>query len=217
MAYKAVIFDLDGTLLDTIQDIAAALNDALKEIDIPLSYTPDEVHALIGNGAAILMHRALGSFDSESNFEKLKVAYLPKYEEYQTRHTKAFPGINKVLKAFKKNRKFLFVSTNKPHKLARAIVDSRFGYDLFLEVKGQMPNSPIKPDPDVINYFLKKYGLNKKDVIYIGDSVVDVDCANAAGINCCLVTWGYGKYDWTLTSKATFVVSKPEEIATIVL
>lgn len=217
MAYKAVIFDLDGTLLDTIQDIATAINDALKEINIPLSYTPLDVHRLIGNGAATLMHRALNEYDNEENFEKLKAAYLPKYEAYQTRHTKPFPGIMKVLKACKKQRKFLFVSTNKPHPLARAIIDAKFGYDVFLEVKGQMPNSPIKPDAEVVNYFLKKYGLNKKDVLYVGDSIVDVETASNAGVNSCLCTWGYGQYDWTVTSKATFVVGKPEEIATIVL
>lgn len=217
MAYKAVIFDLDGTLLDTIGDLTDALNDALKEIGIPLAYKKEEVHKFIGSGAATLMHRALGSYDSEANFLKLKEAYMPRYEEYQTRHTKAYPGIKKLLKAMKKQRIHLFVSTNKPHKLAREIIDSRFGYDVFMEVKGQMPGGPVKPDPAIANYFLLKYSLNKKDVIFIGDSKTDLETAKNAEVNSCLVTWGYGEYDWTVTSQATFVVNSAEEIAAIVL
>lgn len=217
MAYKAVIFDLDGTLLDTIEDIKDALNDALKEIGIPLSYKKEDVQKFIGNGAATLMHRALGEFDSENNFARLKEAYMPRYEEYQTKHTKAYPGIKKLLKALKKQRVHIFVSTNKPHKLAREIIESRFGYDIFMEVKGQMPGGPVKPDPSIANYFLLKYSLNKKDVIFIGDSITDIETAKNAEVNSCLVTWGYGEYDWTVTSQATFVVKSADEIASLVL
>lgn len=218
MAYKAVIFDLDGTLIDSIHDIADAINDALREIGIPLSYSSNDVaHKLIGSGADNLMHRALGEFDSEWNFDRLKSSYMPKYKAYQGKHTKAFKGIKKALKIMKNAGVHLFICTNKPHELARIIVDKIFGYDIFTEVLGQKPNNPVKPDPRIVNYFRDKYQLDMKSTLYVGDSKIDVDTANNASLNSCLVTWGYETYTWEVTHKATFVINEVKDLITIVL
>ena len=109
MAPMNYLSDLDGTLLDTLHDIKDALNDALKEIGIPLSYTYEESKRLIGSGAETLMHRALGPFDEESRFSALKKAFLPRYMSYQGIHTSPFPGVVEGLGAVKAGGGSLFI------------------------------------------------------------------------------------------------------------
>ena len=218
MAYKALIFDLDGTLIDSVRDMSDALNDALKEVGIPFSYTPDDVaHKLVGAGASNLVHRALQQYDTPEMFDKMKAAYMPKYKEYQSKHTKAFPGVLKALKTLKKSGVTLFVCTNKPHDIATAIVEKIFGHDMFLEVLGHKVGMPVKPDPGIVNYFSTKYFLDLKNTLYVGDSKIDVETASNAKVNSCLVTWGYETYTWEVKSKATFVIDDIKDLITIVL
>ncbi len=218
MGYQSVIFDLDGTLIDSIHDIKDAINDALKEIGIPLSYTSDEVaHKLIGAGADNLMHRALGKYDKEETWAKLKESYMPKYKAYQGRSTKEFDGIKEALMEMKSKGVSLFICTNKPHELAKIIVEKIFGDDMFVDVLGQKPGAPVKPNPLIVEHFRTQYGLDMKYTLYVGDSKIDLETANNAGVDSCLVTWGYETYTRELMDKATFVINEVKDLLKIVL
>lgn len=211
MKKRALIFDLDGTLLDTIGDLCDAVNDALKEIGVPLHHTKEDCCRFIGNGVDAFMHRALKEFDNEDRFARLKAAYLPKYKDYQGRTTEPFVGMKEVLQRLKDEGVLLFVCTNKPHALANIIVREKIG-DLFTEIYGQIEGEPVKPNPHIINYFVEKYGLERDDCRMIGDSLPDVEIAENAGIRSVLCTWGYGQYTHELCERAWRVVRRPDEL-----
>ena len=213
MNYQALIFDLDGTILDTLGDIRLAINDALKAIEIPLEYSLVKTKSLVGDGAEALMHRALGDFDTPENFVRLKKEYMPRYEAYQTRHTKPFNGLPVVLKYLQNKGISLFVCTNKPDELAKEIVGKCYEEGLFKEIHGHIEGSPVKPDPMIVTYFINKYGLDPKSCLFVGDSVTDLLTAKNASLPAAIVTWGYGYYKEALLNEADYVIDKPKELA----
>jgi phosphoglycolate phosphatase len=214
--YKALFFDLDGTLLDTLPDIRRAVNDALKQAGFPLSYSKQECRYLIGNGADYLVHKALGEYDSEANFLKLKAAYMPLYAAYQNDHTKPFNGLPTVIGYLKNKDILLFVCSNKPDDLAKVVVPSHYGEGRFTEILGIAPGDPVKPDPFQVNKLVEKYHLDRKDCLFVGDSLPDLLTANNAGLPLCLCTWGYGFYKPELLQECQYVIAKPKDLANIV-
>jgi phosphoglycolate phosphatase len=212
---KALIFDLDGTLLDTLPDIAAALNDALKAAGIDRHYTVKDCRAFIGNGVDPLVHRALKEDDTSENFERLKKEYLPRYHAYQGRTTKPFDGLPEVLAELKKRGVLLLVCTNKPDLLAQEILGSRYGDGFFDEIYGARDGEPAKPDPHIVLYFLGKYGLHEEDAIFVGDSLPDAETAENAHIRVCMCRWGYGAYNQGLLDRCDFVIDEPKGLLDI--
>ena len=212
MGQKAIFFDLDGTLLDTIGDLCDAVNDALKEVGIPFIYNKQDCCQFIGNGVDMFMHRALGDRDDPDTFVRLKNAYLPKYREYQGRTTYPFPEMNTVLRSLKEKGILLFVCTNKPHPLANIIAREKLGDDLFTEIYGQIEGEPVKPNPHILNYFMQKYGLKPMECRMVGDSLPDLEIAENAGIKSALCTWGYGHYGPDLYKRAGCVIRSPREL-----
>ena len=183
--YKSVIFDLDGTLLDTLQDIRLAFNDALEAAGLPLSYSLKEVRNMIGKGADYLCHTGLGKFDNEENFLKLKGEYMWRYEKYQVEHTKPYPGIYETLLFLKERGIQLFVCSNKPDKLASEILSHCFKSQLFVYVQGHLENFPPKPHPASLN----------KIIMYISGIIIPLGC---------LLAWN----NYTLTSDITETIKK---------
>ena len=200
MAPMNYLFDLDGTLLDTLHDIKDALNDALAEIGLPLSYTYDEAKRLIGSGAETLMHRALATFDDESHYNALKTAFLPRYMSYQGKHTRPFPHVEKVLKALHDRGDLLFIVSNKPDAMAQDIVRCCLPSSLFSRVLGHRDGDPVKPNPIQVDRIFGEFHLRREDSVFVGDSAVDALTAQAAGLPCVLCLYGYGHYDETLLS-----------------
>ena len=215
--YKAIFFDLDGTLLDTLTDIRRALNEALALSDFPLSYSKQECHALIGSGADYLVHTALGEYDSSENYEKLKEVYMPLYAKYQDDHTKPFNGFPTILQYLKNKGYLLFVCSNKPDALAKVVVPAHYGQGLFTEIVGHQQGDPVKPDPVIVNRLLEKYHLSPEEGLFVGDSLPDLLTANNAKMKLCLCTWGYGFYKPELLSEAAYVIGKPKELVQKVL
>lgn len=213
MKYQALIFDLDGTILDTLTDIRLAINEALLQAGFPLSYSLKDTKTLVGNGADVLVHRALGGYDNDENFLKLKKAYMPLYEAYQNRHTKPFNGLPTVLKYLQNKGLSLFVCTNKPDKLAQEIVTSLYGEGLFKEIHGHEEGSPVKPDPLIVDYFVGKYGLLKDECLFLGDSITDFLTAKNASLDFAIVTWGYGQYKKALLDECDYVIEHPKDLA----
>jgi phosphoglycolate phosphatase len=215
--YKALFFDLDGTLLDTLTDIRRAINEALAECGFKLSYSKQECHALIGNGADYLVHKALGEFDTPENYAKLKKAYMPLYAKYQNDHTKPFNGLPTILQFLKNKDYKLFVCSNKPDALAKVVVPAHYGEGLFTEIVGHIEGDPVKPDPIIVNRLIDKYGLSREECLFVGDSLPDLLTANNAGLKLCLCTWGYGFYKPDLLGEAAYVINKPKDLVQKVL
>jgi phosphoglycolate phosphatase len=215
--YQALIFDLDGTLLDTLTDIRTALNEALKAAGYDYSFSKQQCHSLIGNGADALVHKALLQNDSPDAFAKLKAEYMPRYAAFQGNHTKPFNGEKPTLTYLKERGVRLFVCSNKPDDLAKAIIAKNYGDDLFEEVRGLREGEAPKPDPHVVAYFIEKYNLDKTSCLFVGDSLPDLLTAQNAGLPLCLCEWGYGFYKPELLQEAKYVIKKPKELAQFIL
>lgn len=216
--YKNLIFDLDGTLLDTLVDIRAAINLALKQCGYDYSFSLKESRTLIGNGSDMLVKRALkNKGDDETAFKQLRAAYLPLYKEKQNEHCKPFNGLKECLNFLEERGCSLYVCTNKPDELANIIVKAHFGKALFKDIIGNGRNFPVKPDPGIVNYLINKHDLEKEETIFIGDSSVDVETARNAKLKSILVTWGYGNYKPSLLEEADFVANKPKQIVQYVM
>ena len=210
---KLLIFDLDGTLLDTITDIRSAINDSLKEMNIPFVYSKKDCHSLVGDGADNLVHRALKEYDNEENFKHLKSLYMPRYKEYQGLHTKPYNGIKPTLEYLKNKSFILCVCTNKPDELAHLVLAKFFGNNFFDDIRGIKENEKPKPDPHNVIALMNKYSSSNVETLFIGDSLPDLLTANNANIELGLCTWGYGFYKPQLLNEAKYVFHKAKELA----
>jgi len=214
---KNIIFDLDGTLIDSLTDIRAALNESLKACSLPLSYSKSEVRGFIGDGADALLHKALGDLDSPSAFDCLKKEYLPRYLAFQNHHTRPFNGLPSVLEYLKNRSISLFVCTNKPQEHASQIVAKAFREGLFEEVRGLQDGEPPKPDRTLPDSLISKHSLNREETYFVGDSLVDLLTAHNASLPLALCLWGYGFYKPSLLAEAKIVLNKPKEVAKLAL
>jgi phosphoglycolate phosphatase len=158
--YKALIFDLDGTLLDTITDITEAINEALKECGYQYSYDRESTKTLIGDGSDTLVRRALREKSGDVDaFSKLNRVYMPLYLEYQNRHTKPFPGIVEALEELKKAGVDCFIVSNKPDHLVQDLIPRYFKDGLFKECHGIKNGESVKPDPHQVNRIIEKWEI----------------------------------------------------------
>lgn len=189
---RHLIFDLDGTLLDTIADINAAINEALRRCDYDYSFSVPDTRYLIGDGADALVRRALKENGGDlQRFQQLKSVYMPLYKAMQCDHVCPFPGQKDSLLQIRKEGYDFYVSTNKPHQLALDVLASTYGESFFAGILGAKEGQPVKPDPSGVLSLIEEYGLEKAECIYVGDSHVDVLTARNAGLPVILVGWGY--------------------------
>ena len=216
MKYKYVFFDLDGTLLETLNDILTAVNTTLDYFNYPIHFEYENGKHLLGNGAKKLVERALESLNlSEEQNEAFLAAYLPNYLKYQGQTTEPFPGVVKTLNKLNQDGVKLFIVTNKPQPMTDDIV-SRLLPNVFVEVIGQSDKYKIKPDPEVINVMCEKYHINKKDILFVGDSLPDLQFAKNSGVDSALCTYGYAVYNDELLTKANYVIGEFEKLIDIV-
>lgn len=187
MKYKAVLFDMDGTLLDTLADMAAAVNHILSVHGYPLR-TVEEVRAFVGNGARKLMERALPPDVTGDAFEALLEEYRQWYEAHACVKTAPYPGVPAVLAALHRAGVRCAVVSNKPDG-ATCELAARFfpGLPAF----GQQDGIPAKPAPDMVYHALAELGVEASAAAYVGDSEVDVALARNAGLPLIAVSWGF--------------------------
>lgn len=214
--FHHLVFDLDGTLLETLPDIRLAINRALKDLGYAHQFSLAESKKLIDDGADMLVHRALKEFDTPEAFAALKEKYMPYYAEMQNDHAKPFNGLPPVLSFLSTRGIKLYVVTNKPDALAQKVVTYHYG-NLFEAILGIQEGTKVKPDPSLVNRLVSRYEIDKGDLLLIGDSHVDIETAENAGIQCCLVTWGYDFYKPALLERADYVCKRPKELARIAL
>ena len=192
MPYKACIFDLDGTLADTLQSIACFGNGTLNAFGYP-SIDPEEYKLLVGNGADMLIRRMLarvGAGLSEAEIKNFRAEYDRRYESRPMHLVTAYPGLQGLLSKLKSNGVKLGVLSNKPDNMTRAIVSKLYG-NTPGAVRGQLPGIPAKPDPTAALDMARELGVSPGDVLYIGDSGVDMDTAKNADMDSCGVLWGF--------------------------
>ena len=191
MRYKLVIFDLDGTLLDTIDDLKEAVNHAMSLRGFP-SFTRDEVMAMVGHGARNLMRQALpvGHKDDDmvdAAYDDFRAYYITHIDV----HTKPFPGIQDLLAKLDQEGVLLAVASNKFQEGTKHLIKEFFSEIFFVAVLGGRPAFPLKPDPEIVGEVLRKTGIEKEEAVMVGDSDTDMETAANGGITGIAVNWGY--------------------------
>jgi len=185
---KTVIFDLDGTILDTLQDLKNAVNHGLNFYNLP-EKDLEFVRKAIGNGTTVLIQRCTPSSLSDEKrrmvFDAFKSYYLEHYADY----TKPYPGVKEMFDKLH-NKVRLAVVSNKDNDLTNKIIKKEFG-DVFDIVQGSYPDHPKKPDPYLINKIAKENDIDLADCLYIGDTNVDKESATNVGLDYLLVNYGY--------------------------
>ena len=210
MNYNTYIFDLDGTLLDTLQDLANAVNHAMREMNYP-ERTVDEVRRFIGNGIRMLIKRAAPQDISVEDYEKTLAIFTAYYLDHIADFTKPYDGIAEVIETLKSKGCKVAVVSNKADEAAKKVVKDYFG-DIFDMVVGKMDRFPSKPEPDSVLYVIETLGADKDKCIYSGDSEVDVQTAHNAGLPCVGVTWGNRDVSELIAAGAEYIAEKPNEI-----
>lgn len=211
---KLCIFDLDGTLLNTLDSIAYYVNDTMKHFGLPVIET-EKIRTFVGNGAKNLISRSLRYNGSELDAEKVLSVYIEKYNSDALYLVKPYDGIRELLSKLHENGVTLAVLSNKPHSSTSIMIDEIFRKDLFSVVRGPYNNEKVKPDPAVANEIAK--GFEKENCFFIGDSDVDIKTGRNALMHTIGVTWGFRDRDVLQNAGAEKIVSKAADIADIVL
>ncbi len=212
---KLVIFDLDGTLLNTINDLGNSCNYALKQLgynELPLSTYP----FLVGNGVRRLIQRTLPDANHETE-EKLFELFKLHYDEHNTDMTTPYPGILNLLKDLTDNNINIAVASNKYESATIKIISQLFPEIKFSAVLGQIDERNIKPDPSIVFAILNQCPTPKNEVLYVGDSAVDIETARRACVESVGVTWGFRPVSELRQAYADHIVSTPSEILKIAL
>jgi phosphoglycolate phosphatase len=184
--YDLFIFDLDGTLIDSVGDIADSLNETLAEYGLP-PYDDGRVAGFIGSGVRELIRRALPA-RMHPQLDEVVAKYRARYLQWPTRRTALYLGVKQTLEQLPGDKA---VATNKPGALARRILQELGVADRFVAILGEDDVGRTKPDPLIVDLLRGKVGATKRRTLYVGDSLVDADTADAAGVDLALVTYGY--------------------------
>lgn len=208
--YKNYIFDLDGTLLDTLEDLANAVNYALKKMNYPVR-TLDEVRSFIGDGMKMLIRRSVPAEAGEAECAETLQYYSSCYLEHVADCTKPYDGIEELLGTLKKRGCRLAVVSNKPDLQTQRLIRECFG-DIFDAVAGQKEGVKTKPDPEAVLGIMEIIGAEKDSTVYIGDSDVDVLTAHNAELPCIGVTWGNRSREVLIENGAEFIADSAADI-----
>lgn len=208
--YKTYIFDLDGTLLNTLADLAASTNYALRQYALP-KHSIDDVRRFVGNGVKKLIERAVPNGLDNPQFEDVYATFRHHYMEHSLDTTLPYDGILPMLAELKARNKRIAVVSNKMYEATRELCRHFFGN--YVEVAiGEREDIRKKPAPDTVNEAFRQLGVQKDEAVYVGDSDVDVMTARNSGLPCISVLWGFRDKDFLIAHGATTFINKPEEI-----
>lgn len=214
MKYKAIIFDLDGTLTDTLCDLMLSTNYALRAMGWP-ERTLDEVRRFVGNGVRRLMEQAVPADTEEEEFEECFQIFQEHYVKHCQDHTSLYPGIAELLVELKSRGYKLAIVSNKLQKGVDELYHAFF-QDTIQVAIGERKDVRRKPMPDMVNLALKELEVTAEECIYVGDSEVDMATARNAGLPCISVLWGFRDQDYLREIGAFRMVSVPAEILDLV-
>lgn len=210
---KLVIFDLDGTLLDTLADLAESTNQALRENGFP-AHAIEEYKFFVGNGINKLFERALPpEARTQANVLCIRQAFLRHYDAHNTDRSRPYPGIPALLEELHQAGIRLAVASNKYQAATGKLIGHFFPGIPFAAVFGQREGVPAKPDSAVIREILTLTGINPADTLYVGDSGVDMQTACQGGVTACGVTWGFRPQEELERFHPAYIADAPEQIA----
>ena len=208
--YKAIIFDLDGTLLDTLTDLAEGTNYALRVNGFP-ERTTDEIRRFVGNGARKLIERAVPEGQIEAALEQVRQDFDIYYKVHCKDHTGPYPGIMEMLQELVQQGYALGVVSNKPDFAVQELIPEYFP-DIFASLSGERQGVAKKPAPDLIREAMKNLQADSSNAVYVGDSEVDLEAAVNAGIPCISVAWGFKGRRFLEEQHAGMIIETPAEI-----
>ena len=188
---KLVIFDLDGTLLDTIADLAESTNHALKQLGYP-THDVETIRTFVGNGINKLLERALPLQEqTEEKVMLMRSHFVPYYDAHNADLSSPYPSIVHLLEDLQGQGIMIAVASNKYQEATVKLVKHYFPMINFIEILGHREGINVKPDPSIVFDILQKANVNKEEVLYVGDSGVDMQTAINAGVDVVGVTWGF--------------------------
>ena len=211
MTNNAVIFDLDGTLIDSIDDIADAMNHTLIANGFP-EHTNESYKYFVGDGIHNLVDRVMPVNSSKEQIEKVKAEYVVYYSINNTKRTKVYCGVHELLCALNERLIPVAVLSNKSHKDTVLLTEKYFPDIKFVEVLGARQGIPIKPDPTSALSLATLIGATPENILYVGDTSTDMKTAQNANMTAIGVLWGFRTRDELLNSGAEFLLEKPNDL-----
>ena len=209
---KLVIFDLDGTLLNTIADLAHSTNYALNKLGYP-THDIEKYNFMVGNGINKLFERALPEGEkTEENVLRVRKEFIPYYDVHNADDSRPYPGISELLSYLQSEGIQLAVASNKYQAATEKLIAYYFPKIRFTAVFGQREGVNVKPDPTIVDDILSIAKTDRKDVLYVGDSGVDMQTAINAGVTSCGVTWGFRPRTELEEFHPDYIADKAEEI-----
>jgi phosphoglycolate phosphatase len=216
MPCLSVIFDLDGTLLDTLADLAETCNLVLEGHHFP-THSADNYKNFVGDGLQMLMKRITPVGTEDRIIQQCCISFSRLYSQRWKRNSCPYEGINDMLSALKRQGVMLAVLSNKPHEFTRLFVDEFFPHGQFSIVYGQRDGFPKKPDPTVALEIASRFGTRPQDTLFVGDSGVDIQTGKAAGMLTAGVSWGFRSRQELTENNADILVHNPLELQQYVL
>jgi len=215
MPYKAVIFDLDGTLLDTLYDLHASVNHALAQHGLP-QRSLGEVRSFLGYGVAELVRLSMPAGSARELTHEVLASFKEHYALHSTDHTTPCPQVRELLSTISQRGLRSAVVSNKIDSAVQDLVAAHFP-GLFDVVVGERADVRRKPAPDSLLAVMRTLGLSAQDVVYVGDSEVDLETARAAGVGCIAVSWGFRDRSFLVARGATRIADTTAELAALIL
>ena len=212
---KAVVFDMDGTILDTLGDLATSVNYALEQHGFP-THTAKEIRSFLGNGPANLIAQACPAGTAEDTVQAVLATYLPYYAAHNRDTTGPYAGVPDLLAQLKAAGVAMAVVSNKQEYDVEALRQVYFADTVLLAVGGA-EGRPLKPDPTGVLIALEQLGVAKEDTWFVGDSEVDVATAKNASMRCIAVSWGFRDTPDLRAAGADIIVDTPAEVARYIL
>ena len=211
MSKPTYIFDIDGTLLDTLTDLAASVNYALRQFGMP-EHSTDDIRRFVGNGVRRLMERAIPQGAENPQFDAVFAAFREHYMRHSADTTRPYEGIPETLSELKRRGCPMAVVSNKMMDATQELV-KRFFPEIEVAI-GEHEAAGIhkKPAPDTVYEALRRLGASKESAVYVGDSDVDIETACNAGLPCISVLWGFRDREFLLQHGATTLIQHPREL-----
>ena len=213
MKYEAVFFDLDGTVIDSLQDIADAANRTFRHFHLP-EYEAQALKPFLGWGTAQLMRLAVPQAP-DALLQALQAHYAPYYAAHAADKSRPYPGVLSMMARLKEDGLVLAIVSNKPDAAVQPLAAAFFS-DLVALSVGEIQGVRRKPCPDMLEHAAAKLGLDLGRCLYVGDSEVDIDTANNAGIDCVCVTWGFRTREALVRAGAKHIIDAPEQLVAFV-
>lgn len=214
---KLAIFDLDGTLLNTLADLAASTNYALNQLNYP-THDTDSYRYFVGNGINKLFERALPEKErTEDNVLKVRSLFVPYYDVHNADLSTPYSGVFKLLTSLQEKGMMLAVASNKYDKATKKLIKQYFPSVQFIAVFGQREEVPTKPNPQVIHEIIKLADVNKEDVVYIGDSGVDMQTGINANVCTIGVSWGFRPKSELEAFNPSYIATNSQELLDVLI